>query len=60
MNDQNESYVAVLALGCLWQETIRTKIYSLLVQRVVVQLPLFLKYSLVLSLGCNLRGVVNI
>ena len=55
MNDSNESYVAVLVLGCIWHETICTKIYILLVQRVLVQLSeessfLFLKYSLVFSL----------
>ena len=35
MNDPNESYVAVLLLGCMRR---CTKIYSLLVQRVLVQL----------------------
>ena len=38
MNDSNESYVAVLVLGCIWHETICTKICSLLLQRVLVQL----------------------
>ena len=38
MNDPNESYVAVLVLGYIWHETICTKICSLLVQRVLVQL----------------------
>ena len=54
MNDPNEWYVAVLVLGCQWYETTYYKIYSLLVQRVLVQLSkesscFFLKYSLVLS-----------
>ena len=38
VNDPNESYVAVLVLGCIWHETICTKICNLLVQRVLVQL----------------------
>ena len=38
MDDRNESYVAVLVLGCIWHETICTKICSLLLQRVLVQL----------------------
>ena len=52
MNDLNESYVAVLFLGCMRR---CTKICSLLVQCVLIQMSwessfLFLKYSLNLSL----------